>query len=203
MLGRTLGRARGSLVLSLGDQCRVTPKRNPEKKSLSKNYQRLTMTTKYSFNSSTQKDTHKWINDKRVKAMTKVIENAMNNNRLTEKLDKKAVKEYMTTMKELELRLYWERMHYARNEARFNKHYEKFFKDDVETLPVFLKAEYNMAIKNNKQESQTNLAIPEEFNPENLYWEQMMRLNSEEEAKLKLLQMRVRKIMENRLIEEY
>ena len=203
MLGRSLGIARGSLALSLRAQCRETPKRNPEKKSLSKNYLRMVSTSKYSFNISTQKDTHKWVNDKRVKAMTKVIENALNNNRLTEKLDTKAVKEYMRTMKDLEMRLYWERMHYARNETRFNKHYERFFKEDIETLPVFLKAEYNMAIKNNKQEAQTNLAIPEEFNPDNLYWEQMMRLNSDEEAKLKLLQTRIRKIMENRLIEEY
>lgn len=148
------------------------------------------------------KDTHKWMSDKRIKSMTKAIENGFNSNRLTEKIDKKSMVEYMTKMKAIEHRLYWEKLHMRTFEDEFESHYDKYFAEDIETLPSYLRDEYMITVKQDKEEKAIGSSVIEELHPDNLYWEQTMRMNSEEESKLLALQYRVRKMTESRLMED-
>lgn len=186
----------------LQTQCRVTPKRNPEKRAAERNLKRLKNAPRFTMDNSPQKDTHKWMTDRRIKAMTKAIENGFNANRLTEKIDKKSAKEFMKTMKELEGRLYWEKLHYRQFEDEFAEYFEGYFERDIETLPSYLRDEYMIAVKQDNEAKALNNSMSEEFNPENMYWEQTMRMNSEEEARLIALRYRIRKLIESRLMED-
>lgn len=183
-------------------QCRVTPKRNPEKRAAERNLKRLKNAPRFTMENSEQKDTHKWMTDKRIKAMTKAIENGFNTNRLTEKIDKKSIKEFMATMKDLEMRLYWEKLHYRQFEDEYMEYFDGYFERDIETLPSYLRDEYMIAHKQDNEARELNNSMAEEFNPENMYWEQTMRMNSEEEARLIALRYRVRKLVESRLMED-
>lgn len=186
----------------LAVQTRMTPKRNPDKRAAERNLKRLKNAAKYTMEISENKETHKWMNDKRIRAMSKFIEQGFNTNRLTEKIDKKSAAEYMTAMKNLEMRLYWEVMHNRTFEEEFAKYYDTYFAEDIESLPNDVREEYEISIKQDREEREVGNALPEEINPDNLYWEHTMRLNSEEEAKLIALKQRVRKLSESRLMED-
>jgi hypothetical protein len=183
-------------------QCRITPKRNPEKRAAERNLKRLRDAPKYTMETSEQKDTHKWMTDRRIKAMTKAIEIGFNTNRLTQKIDKKSMKEFMKTMKDLEMRLYWEKLHHRQFEDDFADYFEGYFERDIETLPSYLRDEYMIAVKQDNEARELNNSMAEEFNPENMFWEQTMRMNAEEEAQLIALRYRMRKIVESRLMED-
>jgi hypothetical protein len=195
----TVFRRSGTYVLQ---SARKTPKRNPEKRGAIKNALRLAAGNKFTFDMSPQKETHRWINDRRIKAMVKSIETAFNTNRLTQKIDPKSAKAYMDSMKSMERRLYWEKMKYVDLMERYRQHHDKFFEEDIMNLPGYLKDEYEIAMKQDGEAADINLGIVEEYNPDNYYWEQTMRLNSEEEAKILNLQYRIRKILESRLMED-
>ncbi len=182
--------------------CRATPKRNPDKRGFMKNNQRLANTARYTIENSENKDSHRWMNDKRIKAMARSIEAGLNRNRLTLKMDPKKGMDFVTKMKELEPRLYWEKMHHIETLNNYKRHYDQFFQQEVVQMPGSLKGEYEVALRNDEEAMTVNGGISEEFNPENLYWEQNMRLNAEEQAKLLALQSRVRKLMEGRLMED-
>jgi hypothetical protein len=163
---------------------------------------RLKLLPKYTIDIVENKDTHKWMTDKRIKSMTKAIESGFNTNRLTEKIDKKAMNEYMIEMQAVEHRLYWEKLHLRTFEDEFEAHYDKYFAEDIETLPSYLRDEYMIAVKQDNEEKATGTSLTEEVHPDNLYWEQTMRMNSEEESKLLAVQYRVRKMVESRLMED-
>lgn len=184
------------------DQCRITPKRNPDKKALVKNALRISKNIRYTIDNSDDRDTHRWISEKRIRAMAKSIEGALNKNRLTTKINPKSAAEFVAKMKELEPRLYWEKMTYIKTIENYKEHYDAFFENEVEQMPGYLKGEYEAALRNDGQSLEANSGVPEEFNPENLYWEQTMKTNSEEQAKLLALQSRMRKIIESRLMED-
>lgn len=182
--------------------CRLTPKRNPDKRGIFKNNQRLAGSVRYTIDNSDNKDSHRWMTDRRIKSMAKSIEAGLNRNRLTLKVDPKKGKEFVAKMKELEPRLYWEKMHYIETFNNYKRHYDQFFEQEVMQMPGSLKSEYEVALRNDDEARAINGGIAEEFNPENLFWEQTMRLNAEEQAKLLALQSRVRKLMEGRLMED-
>lgn len=163
---------------------------------------RLKILPKYTMDIVDNKDTHKWMSDRRIKSMTKAIENGFNTNRLTEKIDKKSMNEYMAGMQAIEHRLYWEKLHMRTFEDEFEAHYDKYFAEDIETLPSYLREEYMITVKQDREEKETGTSMTEELHPDNLYWEQTMRMNSEEEAKMLALQFRVRKMVESRLMED-
>lgn len=142
------------------------------------------------------------MSDRRIRAMARTIESALNANRLKDKIDPKSMKEYMTSMKDLEQRLYWEKLHYTSLMQNYNQYYDKFFENEIEKLPGYLKLEYEISIKQVKEAKQQNSGLAEDYNPENLYFEQTMRLNSEEDARRIALQYRVRKLIEQRLMDD-
>jgi hypothetical protein len=181
--------------------CRKTPKRNPDKKALQGQLKREQTLNRFSMDRSEIKEAHPWITDKRLRAMTKFLEEAMNRNRLTVKLDKASAKRYVERMKELEGRLYWEKARYVAEAEAMRRHQEEFLGGELERLPGYLKREYSV-LSAEEIETVYPFTWPEELHPENIYWDQYMRLNSEEEARLISLRIRVRKLAENKLMED-
>lgn len=187
--------------VGLESLCRKTPKRNPDKKALQGQLKREQSLIRFSLERSEVKESHQWITDKRLRAMTKFLEDSMNRNRLTVKIDKASAKKYVERMKELEHRLYWEKSKYVAESGCLRRHQESFLSEEIDRLPGYLKREYNVL---NSEEAETIYPFtwPEELHPENIYWDQYMRLNSEEEARLISLRIRVRKLAENKLMED-
>lgn len=194
------GGSRSQAVLQAS--ARYTPKRDPDRRAAYKNAVRLRNVPKYTFENSLQKETHRWMNDKRIRAMGRTVENAMNTSRLTEKIDPKSMKEFMTKMKELEKKLYWEKLHFIQLTDQYNQSFNRYFDEEIMNLPGYLKSEYEIGQKHDREYAENDSGIPEEYNPENIYWEQTMRLHPEEEAKMIALRFRVRKLLEGRLMED-